>query len=196
MAFFDKIGKTITNTSKDVAKKTKDLTETAKLNSQINTELKKIEEIHFKIGKIYYEEYKNTSLENLIPLCNEIDEAYNRIEANKAQIVEIKGILPCPNCGTELSNESTFCSKCGANVKKYIEEQRAKASNAPKCPNCNAEINEDMVFCSECGYNLKNNIQESEETEIYTGETFLCPNCEAQISEDMEFCTECGTKLK
>lgn len=195
MAFLDKIGKTITSTSKDVAKKTKDLTEIARLNSQISAEQKRIEETYYKIGKIYYEEYKDTSLENLMPLCNEIDETNSRIETYKAQVIEIKGILPCPNCGTELPNESTFCSKCGSNVKSYIEEQKSKASNSPKCPNCNADVNDDMVFCTECGHNLQFNTQESETTEIYSEETNLCPNCQSQIAEDMGFCTECGTKL-
>lgn len=199
MAFFDKIGKTITSTSKDVAKKTKNLTETAKLNSQINAEQKMIEELQAKVGRIYYEEYKNTSLENLKPLCIEIDEAYSRIEIYRAQIIEIKGILPCPNCGVELSNESAFCSKCGTNVKAYIEEQRAKVSNTPKCPNCNTEITEDMIFCTECGYNLQHKSKEAEESdtaEICSEETASCPNCNAQITENMGFCTECGTKLK
>lgn len=198
MAIFDKISKTITSTSKDVAKKTKDLTETAKLNSLINSEQKKIEEIQLQIGKIYYNEYKDTALQNLLPLCNEVDDSYEKIETYETQIVEIKGIIPCPNCGEELSNESSFCSKCGTNVKSYIEEQKSKTSNTPKCPNCQTEISEEMDFCTECGYSLKENIQRSE-NEIEQQDTqdkATCPNCQTEISENMDFCTECGTKLK
>lgn len=123
MAFLDKLGKTITNTGKDVAKKTKDLTETAKINAQLNSEQKKIEEIKFKIGDIYYSQYKDTPLENLIPLFNELDESYEKIELFKAQIVEIKGVVSCPNCGADLPDESAFCSKCGTKIEKPLKSQ-------------------------------------------------------------------------
>lgn len=158
MSFFDKIGKTITTTSKDVAKKTKDLTETAKLNSQISSEQKTIDEIKNKIGHIYYSQYKNTPLDNLMPLCNEIDEAYKRIEAYRLQITQIKGVIACHNCGNELPDESLFCSKCGAKIEKpIIEDQEIEEiiENTLKCPNCNSDVSEDMAFCTECGNKLE-----------------------------------------
>lgn len=157
MAFLDKLSKTITNTGKDVAKKTKDLTETAKINSQISSEQKKIEDVKAKIGNIYYSQYKYVLLENLIPLCNELDEAYEKIELYKAQIIEIKGIVSCPNCGAELTDESSFCSKCGTKIEKpvKVQEEFVETEKILKCPNCQSEITEEVLFCTKCGVKLK-----------------------------------------
>jgi len=154
--FFDKLSKTITSTSKDVAKKTKDLTETAKIHSQINSEQKKIEENKAKIGNIYYSQYKDAMLENLIPLCNEVDEAYKKIESYKAQIIEIKGVVSCPNCGSELPEDSSFCSKCGTKIERVAKNREVvETEDILRCPNCQSEITNEMLFCNECGNSLK-----------------------------------------
>ena len=55
MAFLEELGKTLTDTGKEVATKAKALTETIQLKTQISTEKTKLEEAYAAIGRIYYE---------------------------------------------------------------------------------------------------------------------------------------------
>lgn len=118
MDFFEKLGNTITNTSKDVAKKTKDLTEVAKLNSQISKEESTIEQKYREIGKAFYEKYGTTEDSELKELCTDVKNGYERIEELKKQLHSVKGLTICPRCGKENSVESSFCSSCGEALKQ------------------------------------------------------------------------------
>ena len=45
----------------------------------------------------------------------------------------------CRKCGSEVSEDALFCSKCGAKV------------TALRCPKCGKRLPEDSVFCTFCG---------------------------------------------
>lgn len=118
MEFFEKLGNTITNTSKDVAKKTKDLTEVAKLNSQISKEESTIEQKYREIGKAFYEKYGNTEDSELKELCTDVKNGYEKIEELKKQLNSLKGLTICPRCGKENESTASFCSSCGEVLKQ------------------------------------------------------------------------------
>ena len=118
MDFFEKLGNTISNASKDVTKKTKDLTETAKLNSQISKEQSTIEQKYREIGKAFYNKYATTEDTELKELCNDVKNAFDKIEELKKQLNIVKGLIICPRCGTENKIESSFCSSCGEPLKQ------------------------------------------------------------------------------
>lgn len=52
----------------------------------------------------------------------------------------------CQNCGSQLSDGTVFCGKCGA-------KQETRTQNKT-CPNCGAKAPMDMVFCDKCGARL------------------------------------------
>lgn len=116
MAFFDKFKETVSDTSKMVAQKAKDVAEVTKLNGQISSEEAKIKEAYLAIGKRYFEENMGEISDAYINDFTIINEAKARISELQEQIKTIKGVFACPNCGAEVTTDSAFCSSCGAKV--------------------------------------------------------------------------------
>ncbi|MEN6313077.1 MAG: zinc ribbon domain-containing protein [Clostridiaceae bacterium] len=102
---------------------------------------------------------------------------------------------PCIHCGTLLSRDSHFCSKCGSrNPFVY------------SCPTCLREIHREETVCSGCGrplYILCPKCLEKtfvQDTCDHCGESLLvqCKNIRcgsAQFFENIK-CNACGKKLK
>ena len=56
----------------------------------------------------------------------------------------------CPNCGSMIYNNSTFCRECGISL---ISEDKRMVKT---CSKCNNPIAPDHMYCSRCGVNLNN----------------------------------------
>jgi ribosomal protein L32 len=84
----------------------------------------------------------------------------------------VKVELPeCPECGTKLRPNATFCNKCGAWVKerelaKPTERIKVKKTPVPRqptkpaegvklelpeCPECGTKLRPNTTFCNKCG---------------------------------------------
>lgn len=163
MAFFDKLGEKISSTSKDVAKKTKDLTEIAKINMHIGSEEDKLKIKYLEIGKLYYELYHDTPSEQFINLCEEITASINQIESSKRQILNIKGVKICSNCGAEVLQDAAFCGSCGVKVEEEIPEEALTEVDVEveivvteiHCSHCDSVISADAAFCGSCGQKVE-----------------------------------------
>lgn len=154
MDFFEKIGEKITSTSKDVAKKTKELADITKINAQIGNEEDNIKNMHSQIGKLYYELFSTNPDEPFVSLCASIMESQNKINAYREQIQTIKGVKKCSGCGAEIANSSVFCAICGCKINTNEEGVNDDMSQS-KCPSCAKPITDEMVFCTGCGNKLK-----------------------------------------
>lgn len=154
MGIFDQIGKKITDVSQDAVKKTKDLTEIAKLNSQISNEENTIKNNYMLIGKKYYELFKDTQDDGFAPLCTAITNSLQKIDVRKAEIQKIKGIQACPKCGTAIAADAIFCSVCGYTA-GAAEENAPPASAEKTCPKCGGSISQGAIFCGNCGTKLE-----------------------------------------
>ncbi len=55
--------------------------------------------------------------------------------------------MKCSNCNSEISENTKFCTFCGAPVKK---EQKS-----PACPSCGAQVKPGASFCTSCGNKLE-----------------------------------------
>ena len=154
MAFFEKLGEKISSTSKDVAKKTKDLADITRINMQISGEEDNIKDLYNQIGKKYYELYPNSNGAEFETLCNSVTESLAKIDTYKEQIQSIKGVKKCSNCGAEIDDNSVFCGICG-NKTETIEEKPEETPVSPVCPGCQSLVTEDMAFCAGCGKKLK-----------------------------------------
>lgn len=52
--------------------------------------------------------------------------------------------IVCKNCGQTLSDNSSFCSKCGAKVEKNIF-----------CSKCGTKLSDNSSFCPNCGERIE-----------------------------------------
>lgn len=118
MDFFQKLGNTLSNTGKDIAKKTKDMSDISKLNHEVTKQQESIDKTYTQIGKIYFENYSELDYSDLKELCDSIKVSNKKIEEFKAEIIQIKGIINCPKCNKEISNSATFCANCGYKLKE------------------------------------------------------------------------------
>lgn len=147
MAFFDDLGKKISQAGQTAVQKTKEMADIAKLNSSISDEERKIESGYREIGKLYVSLHDEEHEAAFAELIAGIHEAEKKIEEFKQQIKDIKGVVCCEKCGAEVSNNAAFCSSCGAPmpVVKPVEAEE------PKCSKCGAALAPDTKFCTSCG---------------------------------------------
>lgn len=77
----------------------------------------------------------------------------------------------CPNCNSEVPQNSKFCLECGFKIEKLAEDEMI-------CPVCSKKTNKGK-FCMECGAPLVSK----------------CANCGAELPNGAKFCLECGEKV-
>ncbi|MDE7389324.1 MAG: zinc ribbon domain-containing protein [Lachnospiraceae bacterium] len=163
MAFFDNLGKKLSQAGQEVSQQTRIFAETAKLNSSISDEEKQINNLYNQIGKSYFESNKDNEASEYRDAILAIRDALARIEGYKEQIRKVKGIKVCPNCGAEVTANAAFCTACGSKVPEPMPEPLPN-SLVGNCPNCGAAVNIGSAFCDSCGYTLsqapvQNNVQ-------------------------------------
>lgn len=129
--FLKKVGETITETGKSVGEKTKQVGNAAKLNAKIISSERSISDNYTILGKYYYDTHKDTPDEEVVETVNAITASIDAIAEMKAQILAIKGLVKCTECGADCPNEDDFCGKCGAKLVKpeppVVEEPEAEA---------------------------------------------------------------------
>ena len=170
MGFFDDFGKKISSAGQEAIAKTKELADVAKINSSISDEENKIKTAYSEIGKKYifhaksylykkyFENHSEDSEEDYEAQIAVIKEAMEKIKAYEQQIVEIKGVVKCPNCGAENSKTAAFCATCGTAMPVPVTESvEATEQNVveKKCPNCGEVINDGAAFCAKCGTKIE-----------------------------------------
>lgn len=79
--------------------------------------------------------------------------------------------ITCPNCNSEVPENSKFCLECGAKIELLNE-------NEVICPACGKKTIKGR-FCMECGASL----------------VAKCAKCGAELPSGAKFCQECGEKI-
>ena len=221
MSCFEKIGNTITNKSKELARKAKTVSETSSLNNIIRTEERKIDTHYKMMGKIYYEKFGNSPDEEFLSSVEAINMSMAKIEETKNEITKIKNRNCCPVCGAHFKIDAIFCSKCGTKVR---DEQQDKNEQAYKCRNCGHMLESGALFCDICGAKAENNLnienedqsEKKQETAVISvqpvetdtdnenrnpdpvnlPEYKICPSCGAKSDDpEAKFCNECGSSI-
>jgi len=147
MAFFDNLGKKMSQAGQAAAAKMKEVAEVAKLTSAVTDEEKKIQDNYLELGKLYAQVYADTAEGEFAAKIAAIKEAEEKIAEYREQIRRAKGIKTCEKCGAEVPCEAAFCSSCGAPMPK----EEAPAEETVLCPACGASVGKDLRFCTACG---------------------------------------------
>ena len=196
MGFFDDLGKKVTDAGQKTLQKTKEMSETVRINSMISDEEKMINNTYIQIGTLYVSKHKEDCEDEFAVMVNNVLEAQQRIKNYQKQIQNIKKVQRCENCGAEVQQGAAFCSSCGATMLKVQVES---TDELIKCENCGAMVKKEMSFCTQCG---KAMIQPTATSRIdldadeKKNSERVCQSCGAKIIDDSVFCTECGAKLE
>lgn len=121
MPFMDdlsKLAKTIGDSASNAAKKSVDMIEVGKLNLSIQSEENKIKEIKAEIGQIILSKFEQgTQVDpEVLEACGRILVIKNNIAETQKKILKLKNIPLCLNCGSAVTPNSAFCTKCGAKL--------------------------------------------------------------------------------
>ena len=188
MAFFDEIGKKISQTSQGVVQKTKDTAEILKLNGMVSDEEKRIKNLYTEIGKAYVESHKDSYEPIFEEMILGIKDAQAKIEDYTEQVKRLKGVVPCPICGADVPYSAPFCSACGTKMNVQEQTNAPEASNVNRCTNCGVPLKEGSAFCTNCGTKVG--------AAPAAPEVKKCANCGKELGEGTKFCTGCGTKVE
>ena len=161
MDFFSKLGKKASQTYQVTKEKAVNLSEELKLKGKINDLKDKIEDEYKEIGKTVYNEVKDgkdVSKEEIIEICESISKYKDEIEKLQADILTLKNVVKCSNCGVELDLGDPFCYKCGA---KQPEVEKVEIKEETEEIVKNAEV----IEIAETTVDFSNNNENGEETE-------------------------------
>ena len=208
MAFFDDLGKKISQASQSVVQKTQGMSEVSRLNAVISESEKQIENCYLQIGKLYVAMHAADHEPDFTGMVNTIREAEARIRDSKEQIQLIKGLVKCEKCGAFVESSVAFCSTCGAAMPRRLLDE-----NTIRCTACGQLVPKEMRFCTSCGKPTvdilqtapaaapvvpvtaeASSAQPATEAPTVSGARF-CTACGSSVQANSAFCSECGTKL-
>lgn len=133
MDFFDKLSKKATETYQVAKEKTSNISEEIKLKAKVNNLEEKNYQIFAEIGEIVYNELvagRDVDREQIMAKTEVITTNKNEMEKLKLQILEVKNMKKCVNCGNELNKDAEFCSKCGAAQPKEEKAEVVDSNDA------------------------------------------------------------------
>lgn len=150
MAFFEQIGKRLTDAGQNVAQQTKNLADVTQLNSAISDREKKISQLYLNIGQLYYEEHKDDSNAEHQKIIGEINVLYAEIAQNREKIKQIKGVIKCSKCGADVPLNAVFFNTCGTKIEPAVNVSETNGAQR-HCPVCHAVVSAEDSFCNNCG---------------------------------------------
>ena len=124
MAFFDDLKKNLTATGQTVAQKTKEMTESMQLKSQLNAEKEAIMKAYAAIGKQVYENAAWDDKRKYESEFEAIQESLDKIEELEEKLTKLDGCIFCGECGSRVDKKSAFCKVYEESVDddNFVEE--------------------------------------------------------------------------
>ena len=73
------------------------------------------------IDSSYFDSVRNMPINKIDDVMDsQIAEAMEEIKRMNQQVMDIQGVLQCPNCGKKVPAGNAFCSDCGAKMEEII----------------------------------------------------------------------------
>ncbi len=117
MAFFQDLGKTLSEAAQTVGRRTSEAAEISRLNAKLAGIRSQVDELYAQIGKAYYATREAQGAhEAASRLCDEIDRLNDQADTVARLIDRIKHQSRCPNCGEIQPAQSRFCASCGSRM--------------------------------------------------------------------------------
>ncbi len=158
-----------------------------KLQELIAQEGQKIQNAYLEIGKRYAAGHRQKADPEFAPEMAVIAKAEAQILELWKALLDLKGMIRCSSCGSEIAKESVFCPFCGTPARETVQpEPEAK----PRCPQCGVVISKDMRFCIQCGHKV------APEDLIPVKAEAHCKQCAADAEKGLQFCTACGKPVR
>lgn len=206
MGFLDGLDQTITGWGQNALKKTRDMTDTVKIQSTISNLENRKKDAFTELGKMFYETFKTyggNPSEDELHMIEVIDQIEQQIDQYSKQLQRVKGVSICPNCHSEIPANSMFCSSCGFKIPVRTENYQG-ARKSLFCQNCGAALGQGQMFCTNCGTRVETGNEDTVQKNSYTVEanyqsvqkTSFCQNCGAVLGSGQVFCTNCGTPVE
>lgn len=181
MAFFDDIGKAISDAGQSMAQRGRNFSDSNKFNSMITNEERSIALAYSELGRLYIEKYEGNYNDEMVELVNRVKESEARIEDYRKRVQQLRNVQTCPQCGLELKKGDMFCPSCGCKMPEIepmapmgmppfnapmngmpMQPFDAAGAQAPQaegddnvskvfCRNCGSEIEAGNKFCMKCG---------------------------------------------
>lgn len=119
MTFLNELKRGLATTGVQVAKKTKELTDTVQLKAKIAAAKEAENRIYTEIGKKVYESgcEKEAFAEEFAALKDNI----KKRQALEEELWHLEKSRTCPACGARLKADDLFCCRCGARVSEKTE---------------------------------------------------------------------------
>ncbi|MDE6776414.1 MAG: hypothetical protein K2O52_03065 [Oscillospiraceae bacterium] len=212
--FLDRLNANVTNATRTVAQKAKNLNESNKLNSQIKAEEHNIQQNLIAIGQKYYELCKDSPDEEFKTMVEAIVESEQKIEKFKQEIEEVRAREPelvpipeqvtvakpantpanpsamvCTNCGKIYEAGNLFCGSCG---------QKLTAQYTATDVSVQAETENAVEVSSENDTQVQQEITDTPEIDIMDAMNSEQEQAIAKEEEQVSkpaFCPYCGSEL-
>lgn len=159
MAFLDDLSKKVTKLGQDVSQKTKNVTDSMKINSQINDQKKNLSKMYEDLGRMAFSKEVIRSDAQCGNMISMIEAAEKTLRDLEQQLSVAKGEVQCKNCGSFVPMENAFCPQCGAKIVAPQTQYQSQGQQAGGqsgqsstiCTNCGQPVSSDSAFCTNCG---------------------------------------------
>ena len=203
MAFFEKVGGTLAAKGRDVADKAKEMAEVNRLNGQIHSQTNTEEKIYAEIGKMVCEHRENWGQVDVTEQLEQLDSIQAEIARLQEEILRVKGIRKCENCGAAIDMRLSYCPECGVTIAAETSETEAEGQHGWEEPqNQNGQQGQEELKSQEGQQGWEElrsqeGQQGREELQNQKGQvTIFCQGCHKKLEQGMMFCPFCGRKQK